>query len=469
MIKKTFVALLSLLMILIPLSIDAYETVKKITLNTPIVGTYTGSQPDEIDKEKISMKLQQISQSAIDAFKADRPDQRFWIDIEKCNFSYSIEYNKGSYTVSSLSVRLVSGDEFYDPLGMTEAMNEIIDGFVPTGTTMYDIVKSIHDFVAEKAVYDKDAEFRYTAFGALVEGRAVCEGYAEAFKIICDRNGIPCICVTGVGNSEEHMWNYVRMDDGKWYAVDVTWDDTSKLVYSYFLVGSETKVTKKKNFSDNHRADGDLSNTGFMIFEYPELSESAYEQSGKEFERQSAVTDYYLSQLDANQTRCYNVLNTATPPRGSKPYVVTDTTDTPVPSTAEETEPPSSEPEPSKKETFEPEATVPVTPQEQETAETEPSAETDETDYSSDAAESVTAGSTVSDSLSLEYSESTAARLTAVTEMNGTDTESGSDYEKAKSVVSYILNVIVIVSALILIFLILALVLIRFASSDRKG
>lgn len=59
----------------------------------------------------------------------------------------------------------------------------------------------------------------------------VCEGYARAFKILCDRSGIPCIVVTGyarpnneVGN-ELHMWNEVMMEDGRWYAVDVTWDD----------------------------------------------------------------------------------------------------------------------------------------------------------------------------------------------------------------------------------------------------
>ena len=49
----------------------------------------------------------------------------------------------------------------------------------------------------------------------------VCEGYARAFKVLCDKLGIPCVLVDGAN----HMWNYVQMEDGKWYGVDVTWND----------------------------------------------------------------------------------------------------------------------------------------------------------------------------------------------------------------------------------------------------
>lgn len=59
----------------------------------------------------------------------------------------------------------------------------------------------------------------------------VCEGYARAFKVLCDKIGIPNILAVGFARSsqfhegEAHMWNEVQMDDDLWYGVDVTWND----------------------------------------------------------------------------------------------------------------------------------------------------------------------------------------------------------------------------------------------------
>lgn len=59
----------------------------------------------------------------------------------------------------------------------------------------------------------------------------VCEGYARAFKVLCDRIGIPNILAVGFARTsqfhdgEAHMWNEVQMDDELWYGVDVTWND----------------------------------------------------------------------------------------------------------------------------------------------------------------------------------------------------------------------------------------------------
>lgn len=59
----------------------------------------------------------------------------------------------------------------------------------------------------------------------------VCEGYARAFKVLCDQTGIPCILAVGnakdfaLSPGESHMWNEVEMENGSWYAVDCTWND----------------------------------------------------------------------------------------------------------------------------------------------------------------------------------------------------------------------------------------------------
>lgn len=71
----------------------------------------------------------------------------------------------------------------------------------------------------------------------------VCEGYAKAFKYLCDlsdfRGDVTCYLVTGGLDGGNHMWNVVRMDDGRNYLVDVTNCDSGTLGADdkLFLVG----------------------------------------------------------------------------------------------------------------------------------------------------------------------------------------------------------------------------------------
>lgn len=60
----------------------------------------------------------------------------------------------------------------------------------------------------------------YNAYGCLVNHKAVCSGYSEAFAAIMTELGIPNTYAT----SPNHRWNKVKI--GKtWYHVDVTWND----------------------------------------------------------------------------------------------------------------------------------------------------------------------------------------------------------------------------------------------------
>lgn len=75
----------------------------------------------------------------------------------------------------------------------------------------------------------------FTAYGALVEGRAVCEGYSRAMQLLLHRSGIECTLVSGKDqNNVAHMWNLVTIE-GYNYHLDPTWNDAEdRINHSYF-------------------------------------------------------------------------------------------------------------------------------------------------------------------------------------------------------------------------------------------
>lgn len=119
----------------------------------------------------------------------------------------------------------------------------------------YEKVLAVHDYLILNCKYDYAnyladtiPYISGTAYGALVDGKAVCEGYTQAFLYIMNKLGIPCRYVRGyVGTTQgPHAWNMVQLD-GKWYHVDVTWDDPvwdciGRVDHTYFLL-SDSKIS----------------------------------------------------------------------------------------------------------------------------------------------------------------------------------------------------------------------------------
>lgn len=96
--------------------------------------------------------------------------------------------------------------------------------------------------------------YDHTAYSVMVPpNQGVCNAYAAAFKLMCDRYRIPCVHVSGATTAGNHAWNYIQMEDGSWYAVDPTWSDgESSVDYSYFLVGKNSKNRFGDPFGTTH-------------------------------------------------------------------------------------------------------------------------------------------------------------------------------------------------------------------------
>ena len=90
-------------------------------------------------------------------------------------------------------------------------------------------VLALHDWLAIHLQYDQATAAgtsvnrdSFTAYGALVNRKAVCEGYALAYQSLLKRCGIQAVTISS--ESMNHGWNLVCLG-GEWYHVDVTWDD----------------------------------------------------------------------------------------------------------------------------------------------------------------------------------------------------------------------------------------------------
>lgn len=94
----------------------------------------------------------------------------------------------------------------------------------------------LHDFLVLNVVYDKDNlnsvlrtgepsnPLAHTAYGALVSGLAVCDGYARAYMHLLRQVGIENRYAEGRMSGSAHIWNVINID-GSWYHVDVTAND----------------------------------------------------------------------------------------------------------------------------------------------------------------------------------------------------------------------------------------------------
>ncbi|WP_124098000.1 transglutaminase domain-containing protein [Ruminococcus sp. Marseille-P6503] len=169
-------------------------------------------------------------------------------EMNQIGSSYSIVVDNDNY-VRSLNVSYVKNqEEGGSQLAQLRSEAESIC-LQAEGLDDYEKLKYFHDRIILKCAYSDETENAYSAYGCLIEGKAVCEGYSKAMQILCERAGILCIPVLGEsldadGEGVPHMWNMVYLNGG-WYNIDATWDDpisdlgNDYIRYDYFNISDE--------------------------------------------------------------------------------------------------------------------------------------------------------------------------------------------------------------------------------------
>ena len=202
---------------------------------------------------------------ALNAFTADHPEV-FWLDAASGYTYYEYEDSLSA----SLRYTATGGELEGKKAELNAAVEKAAKG-APDNADDFEVELYLNDYLSDNCAYNTEAGSKHTAYGALVGGEAVCDGYSHAFQLLCRRLGIECTVIEGTSdfnNDAEngHMWNCILLD-GDWYHIDVTWNDSTDSacgVEHYFYVN----LTEEQILSDHKISGGcsqrETSSTGFF-------------------------------------------------------------------------------------------------------------------------------------------------------------------------------------------------------------
>lgn len=107
----------------------------------------------------------------------------------------------------------------------TKKLDEVIKSLNLDGKSDYDKFKAVTNWIVSNVRYDEDNETKYQhdLTGAVLDGLAVCDGYAGTFYYMANAVGLNALFEDGITNSNRirHAWNLVEID-GTYYYTDPT-------------------------------------------------------------------------------------------------------------------------------------------------------------------------------------------------------------------------------------------------------
>ncbi|WP_147566786.1 transglutaminase domain-containing protein [Clostridium tyrobutyricum] len=161
------------------------------------------------------------------------------------NFGYKSSHFSG--TTSNGIVTATITFSYYDTQSnlinksnqISSKVTEIVNSVTNATMSDYDKELALHDYLVNNCQYDQrvidgtipdNSDNTYNAYGALINGSAVCQGYADAMYRLLKGVGIESMSVSGTATNgvetENHAWNIVKIG-GQYYQLDATFDDPS--------------------------------------------------------------------------------------------------------------------------------------------------------------------------------------------------------------------------------------------------
>lgn len=247
------------------------------------------SMPEEIEINRIDSET---LDGVFYALMSDNPDL-FFVG-RRCTLRtvgrrtfFSVDYTVSKEDYSEMKAKLDS------------VCNTVADSFTDK-SDLWQTELEIHDYIIDNCDYSLDNELLgSSAYGALVSGKAACEGYSKAAKLLLDAAGIENTVVTGntesdTGPSGAHMWNVIRLG-GEWYHLDCTWDDP---------VDESGKKTKNHLYFNVDDKSVSSTHSDFSFdFGCNSMQESYFVKTGAYFESYDRSKESWLAEILISETK----------------------------------------------------------------------------------------------------------------------------------------------------------------------
>ena len=202
------------------------------------------SEPEEEQQAALGAKLlEALAQAMIHTGVSTQGDYLQWV-YGKAEYgaSYSTD---GTYYYLAASYEMTYYTTAEQEAELTAALEPVMASFGFTAETDdYTKVKTIYDYICANVTYDytnlenEAYTLKFTAYAALVNGTAVCQGYATLFYRMLLMAGVDTRVITGTSDGVNHAWNIVKLGD-VYYNADSTWD-AGKTEYSWLLKSPAT-------------------------------------------------------------------------------------------------------------------------------------------------------------------------------------------------------------------------------------
>ena len=162
-----------------------------------------------------------------------------------CTIQGSIDEAEGGYNLT-LSYAITYHSTAAQEAAVDDAVDTLLARLDLKDADDYQKVKAVYDYLCANVTYDRTSSgnLKHTAYAALINKTAVCQGYASALYRLLLELGIDSRLIAGDAGGDKHGWNIVELKD-LYYNADSTWDAGSKN-YKYFL-------RSMSNFPDHSR------------------------------------------------------------------------------------------------------------------------------------------------------------------------------------------------------------------------
>ncbi len=278
-----------------PLTPDEEEAIRSLLENALI------NREDYVDLSDFNLQYNAITSHIISIFRDilyDNPELFYAVISPQFKVTDSIiEHVKILYACSA--------DELEERRkSFNKEVNKAL-AVVNDNMTDFEKALAIHDYLVLTAEYNSAAtehkdgvvnqieyQSAWSAYGVLVDKTGVCMSYALAYKYILNLVGVECEYAI---INQDHVWNIVKLN-GKWYHVDVTWDDPNafgKAEHTYFLL-SDNAISSGKNPHGEWVAPYVCTDTDYDTAFFRNMTEPIAVASGKLY----YIDDVYVVEYD---------------------------------------------------------------------------------------------------------------------------------------------------------------------------